>query len=208
MWVCLVVASGFLICTLLDQRLYVMIADLEWDRSENRDWEQAFRLAGFVPMWVAIGLGLLWARSGDAGCGCVARGRPLTQRALAWSVPLAALLSGVLAEICKGIFLRHRPSVENGGGYVFDWIDETRGGPGIGFASSHTAVAFGAAFLLWRYHRGVGVLALVIAAGCGAVRLLAGAHFVTDVYAAVVLAWFGSGVVWRIARVCGTPTPG
>jgi membrane-associated phospholipid phosphatase len=64
-------------------------------------------------------------------------------------------------------------------------------------------VAFGAAFALWRWSPAAGAAALALALGCSATRLLSGAHFVSDVYAAAVLSWAGATLAWWAADALG-----
>jgi membrane-associated phospholipid phosphatase len=105
---------------------------------------------------------------------------------------LCPLLSGGVAEILKPLVGRYKPE-ETDGWFVFaglrerwtEWSD-------LGVASSHTAVAFGAAFALsWILPRGA-PLFIAGAVGCALTRLLAGAHFLSDVYLGVMVAYLVS----------------
>jgi membrane-associated phospholipid phosphatase len=115
-------------------------------------------------------------------------------------VLMSAAMGGLLAEALKLAVRRHRPSEANDGRHVYDWFAGDVEGRGLGLASSHAGVAFGAAFALWRWSPPAGVAALTLALGCSATRVLSGAHFVSDVYAAAVLAWVGSALAWRAAE--------
>ncbi len=61
----------------------------------------------------------------------------------------------------------------------------------------HGAVAFGAAFMLWRLHPRAAPVWMALACGCGATRVLSRAHFVSDVVAS---AFVGFGVAWALWR--------
>jgi membrane-associated phospholipid phosphatase len=73
----------------------------------------------------------------------------------------------------------------------------------LGIPSSHVAVAFGAAFMLVRVCPAVWPVAILAGVGCAAGRVAAGAHFLSDVYAAVVVAFIVTAWVWR--RVPSAP---
>lgn len=194
-----VTAMGFLLLTLLDRWLFFALRLEHWDKWQFRDWEQALRAAGYLPLWVAVGLILLASRPRYRP-NAPLTAAPLPLRSLAYALPFACLAAGGFAELCKIIVRRHRPTVETHGAYLFDWFGGAFAGRGLGFVSSHAAVAFGAAFLLWRYSRPAGGLLILVAVGCSVTRMLAGAHFATDIYGGAVVAWFGAALVWRIAR--------
>jgi membrane-associated phospholipid phosphatase len=176
-------------------------------------WGQMFKAFGFLPLWVlacaAIGLGAVERRG----------------RLRGWLVLLSAALSGLLAELLKRIVGRERPwTPEDGpapdpgdlgalaglGGeaaaavhvlgdkihkpFLYGFVDNHR----LGFPSSHTAVAFGAALLALRFWPGAWPALLAIAGSCAWQRLAAGDHFVTDVYGGVAIAWIVSA--WIAGR--------
>ncbi len=103
---------------------------------------------------------------------------------------LAPLLAGGAAEILKPLVGRFKPEETEGwfrfaglGERLSRWSD-------LGMASSHTAVAFGAAFALsYILPRGA-PLFVAGAVGCAMTRLLAGGHFLSDVYVAVIISYF------------------
>jgi membrane-associated phospholipid phosphatase len=144
---------------------------------ENRDWYRMLRVAGYLPTWIIAGITLTSAaairRHSDAG--------------RAMLIPAAAALSGAVAEILKLIVARERPGLLG----VYEYRGLFAGftdGSNLGMPSSHAAVAFGAAFAASRLHHGAGWALLPVAMGCGMTRMIAGAHFATDVY---VAAWVG-----------------
>jgi membrane-associated phospholipid phosphatase len=181
-------ALGYLLCALIDRQAFLAVRSLAISES---DWTLFFRLAGFLPTWLVLG----------AAMGLVDRasGAPPGQRA--WPLIIAATASGLAAEAAKRLIGRERPT-HHSGEYVFKpfpqgFYDETN----LGMPSSHVAVAFGAAFMLIRIHPMLWPVAVFIAGGCAAQRVICGAHFLTDVYAAAVLAYaVTAGVAARLDR--------
>jgi membrane-associated phospholipid phosphatase len=68
-------------------------------------------------------------------------------------------------------------------------LERFRDTSGLGLPSSHAAVAFAAGFMVWFVYPRAGPVALAVAAGCGLTRMLAGAHFGTDVFVAGVVGY-------------------
>ena len=144
------------------------------------DWHRTLRIAGFLPVWMAIGGALaLHQRRRDIGL----------------SIVLSAGLSGLLAEIGKLLIRRGRP--QELPGYIFHPFPEDLSTAGLGLPSSHTAVAFGGAFLLAKHYPRTAPVVLLWAGGCGLTRMLDGAHFLSDVVVA-------AGVAWLVARALGS----
>ncbi len=179
--------------------LLAHLADgLAWEylrdpRVNDREWGRLLRSAGYVPTWL-FGAAALWlaARPPQGG---VPSGRGW--RAVALLV--APALAGGLAEVVKLVVRRQRPGVDSAA-YVFRSFDvdlwSTRG---LGLASSHTAVAFGAAAVLARCFPGTRIVWYTLAAGCALTRVLAGAHYLSDTVAAAVIGWLTAEGVWRWA---------
>lgn len=159
-------------------------------RLESKDWYQMFRAAGYLPTWLLIG-GAVWVveqrrRRGTGGGMAIIAG---------------AIFTGLGAEILKPILGRHRPL----GDGALEWNPLLGGvlqpetyNHALGLPSSHAAVAFGAAFVVVRLYPGAGWFAIIAALGCGLTRLLAGAHALSDVAVAALLAWMLSAVVVRL----------
>lgn len=199
---------GLLAASLLDGPAWrwLNVADESW--LESRDWYQMLRQLGYLPVWifvgVAYGLSDLYARR---------RGEP-DRGPRSVMIILAPIVGGLLAEIVKRVVGRERPpampvmteqtplpaqpSLE----YVYKpfmsaWTDDSN----LGIASSHTAVAFGALVMLGLMHRGARPVLWLLAFGCGLSRLLAGAHWLSDVYAGAALGAIGAWAVWaRMGR--------
>ncbi len=190
---------GFMIATALDQTLALAVplsgqvvgsgTDAAYIRGkellQGKDWYQLLRLAGYLPTWIVVGAGLALAGSAAAWRGGVGAGaRGLARGVL---LVLGAGLSGLAAEILRVLLRRERPGVS--GLYVWDWPWGPKPPAGWGLPSSHAAVAFGAAFVLARIAPGSGIVLFPLAAGCGLSRMLAGAHFLSDVYLGAVVSY-------------------
>lgn len=184
--------------TLLDERLYHLLM-IDPDRSlERKDWWQMFRQFGSTPFWLIVG-GLLIVHDRARA----ARHRPgdAIARAGAWHrglmVALAAGLSGLAAEVMKGITQRARP--EPDGLYRFGWTMDLDSG--LGLASSHTSTAFGGAIMLAWFFPALRWPLLLIACVTAWQRTATGAHFVTDVYVGILLSY---GVCWSLWKLFST----
>ena len=104
-------------------------------------------------------------------------------------------LAGAAAEILKPLVGRIRPMFTDGRHLFRHVTGLTDDQISYGMASSHAAVAFGAAFAILFVYGGPGWVALAVAAGCGVTRMMTGAHFATDVYIAAVLGYAFARVV-------------
>ncbi len=193
----IVLLVGFVVLSLLDRSLYHWLfagAGLELDAidavrrsQEGKDAVAALRTAGYLPAWIAVGAALLiaarpWRREGLKGDGA----------RRAWGgllVILSAALAGGVADAIKPVIGRVRPMFSDGRHLFWrvEGIPDDR--ISYGMASSHAAVAFGAAFAILFLYGRPGWVALAIAAGCGVTRMMSGAHFATDVYVAAVLGY-------------------
>ena len=155
---------------------------LRVDGLREADWHRALRVAGFLPVWMAIGLALA---------------RHHRRPQLGLGLFLSAGLSGLVAELGKLLIRRARPSASTS--YTFLPLPDDLSTAGLGMPSSHAAVAFGGAFLLARLYPRTGPVVVLWAAGCGLTRLLDGAHFLSDVVAAAGLAWLiARGIAHRL----------
>jgi len=113
-------------------------------------------------------------------------------------IVLGAGGAGLWAEVLKMVVRRHRPSDVNNGTYVYDWFSGPVAERGLGLASSHAGVAFGAAFIILLLSPGAGIVAILLAIGCSMTRMFSGAHFASDVYVAMVIAWAWAKLVWHL----------
>jgi membrane-associated phospholipid phosphatase len=156
----------------------------------DKDFGRLLRVMGFAGTWLALALAVGLQHSGDEFARATARRR-------GWLLFWSPMLAGGLAELLKIVVRRERPAL-NDGAYGFrDWGERTFSGAGLAFPSSHTAVAFGGAFMLARLFPRARWVGYVLAAGCGITRVLARAHFVSDVVFAAGLGWLVSWALWR-----------
>lgn len=149
-----------------------------------RDWYQMFRQTGFWPTWILLGTAVaigLRTRSRHPSAPTHGPGAGILLIA-------SSGLSGLAAELLKLIVGRMRPGpygIYQFKPFLHGFID----GSNLGMASSHTAVAFGGAFMVLRLFPAAAPVALFAAAGCALTRLLSGAHFLSDVTVGVMLAY-------------------
>ncbi len=146
---------------------------------EGRLWYSAVRSVGTLWFWGCAAAAIAAVRPG-------AWRRRV--RAGLW-VFGAALLAGVAAEGLKMAIGRERPILHDGASVFRSISQSVLSSRNLSFPSSHAAVAFGGAFMVWRLRAGVpwgpvlGGLGLAAACACGFSRTLTGAHFVGDVVA-------------------------
>lgn len=180
---------------IFDRQLWqlFLLADPQ-DRSaieaiQRRDWWLFFRGFGYLPLWIVVAL-----------AGELARRAPGRILATGWPyvrVLLSATLAGAGAEFLKLLVARERPGLTGEHVYRELFSGFSHGG-NLGFASSHAAVAFGAAFALLRICPRIGYVAMFAAIGCGYSRLVVGAHFTSDVVG-------GALIGYACARICVGP---
>jgi membrane-associated phospholipid phosphatase len=149
-------------------------------RLEGYDWFRLQRLVGYLPTWLFVALTVLAAPGPDARVAADRLGR------FVYLVG-AVTLSGVAAEFVKMVVMRQRPGAD--GEYVFRPLFSgfVHGTSHIGMPSSHAAVAFAAAVAMGLLYPRTRLLMLLLAAGCAWTRLATGAHFLSDVFAAMMI---------------------
>jgi membrane-associated phospholipid phosphatase len=179
-----VALAGLVLAHLLDGAAFrhVRLEDVY-----QEDWGRLLRVIGFVPTWLLAAAALALH---DA--------TPLRRlhRARAGLLVLAPALAGGVAELVKLAVRRLRPGEL--GEYVFrPWTERTWSTGGLGLASSHAAVAFGAATVLARIFPRARAVWWALAWGCAFTRVAAGAHFLSDVVAAAVIGWLAGLALWH-----------
>lgn len=196
--VLVVIAAALVLAHLADALAWEHLRD---PRVNEREWGRLFRSAGYVPTWL-FGSAALWL-SARPEAGVVRSGRGWRAIALL----LAPALAGGLAELMKIAVRRQRPGAESPD-YLFRPYDvdfwSTRG---LGLASSHTAVAFGAAAVLSRCFPSTRVVWYALATGCALTRVMAGAHYLSDTVAAAAIGWLTAEGVWRWASRRASAAP-
>ncbi len=190
--VLLVIAAALAVAHLLDASAWAALRD---PRVNEREWGRLLRSVGYVPTWI-VGAAALWLA--DRRSGEVPRsGVPVSGGWRAVSLLFAPALAGGVAELVKLVVRRQRPGAESPE-YLFRPFDvdlwSTRG---LGFASSHTAVAFGAAAVLARCFPGTAPVWYLLATGCALTRILAGAHYLSDTVGAAAIGWLVADAMWR-----------
>lgn len=168
-------------------------------QTRHTDWAHVLRQLGYLPTWLIVGL-LFWLA--DAADPPRPRGiaaAPPHRRAhhRAGLVVLAAVAGGLAANVLKPLLGRLRPDADGVVAFAsrpeFLWAHDT--GHGFGLPSGHTTLAFAACTMVallvpaWRW------VMFALAAGCGLMRLLAGAHALSDVVAGAGL---GMAVAWGL----------
>ncbi len=160
----------------------------------EQDWGRLLRILGFWPTWIIAGL-CLWLNERDV---------TVSARRRATLLVASPAVAGIADELLKLLLRRERPDARHGE-YVFRaFADRPFSGAGIGSPSSHAAVAFGAAGVLIHLFPRARWVWLALAAGCAITRVLARAHFLSDVVGGAILglttsAWL-TGVAGRGLR--------
>lgn len=156
------------------------------------DLYQIFRQLGDLRTWLAVSI-VIYLLDRDS----LKRSAPLATAAplhlppahhRAGLVMLSALVSGLAAEALKLLFRRVRPGET---ALVYEWRPftlEPWQTSGLSLPSGHTAVAFGACVMLGLLFAPIRWVMLGLATGCGVSRVLAGAHYPTDVLMAAGVA--------------------
>lgn len=119
---------------------------------------------------------------------------------------LCALLSCATSEVLKILIRRERAHWEGfetlsfrpwweGGASIWESVGQLFTSAGLTTPSSHTAVAFGAAFALVRFFPAASPVWLLMALGAGISRIVHRAHVPTDVYISIFVSYV---IVWAV----------
>ncbi len=191
---CAVAALLLTIAHAVDARVWQSVHG-QWIAGDAQimDRWRIFRAAGYAPTWALIIAAMMligWPGVKQVGW------------RIAWRTPVmlfcAVALNAVLAEVCKIMLRRMRPE-QAGGEYVFrPWSERTFDTGGLGLPSSHATIAFAAMFMLMRLYPRAWPVWWVIGIGCALQRVVTGAHFVSDVTAAGIVAWLGVAAIWQL----------
>jgi membrane-associated phospholipid phosphatase len=156
----------------------------------DHDWGRMLRVVGFLPTWAVVSAALLLGGPASAPASVASRWRAL--------LPLiAATLGGIAAEVLKLLLRRERPEA-HAGAYLFrSWRDHPLSTSGLALPSSHALVAFAAAAMLARLYPRARWLWYALAAGCALTRVLARAHFLSDVTLSAIVGWGVAAIIWR-----------
>lgn len=179
-------AIGFLLALAWDRAIYLHLAVTDparLDALRSSGWYLLLRNIGDLRPWLVVAVVFCLV---DAGRGVRPAGAWLRRGVF---LILAAAGSGAAAEALKLIFRRVRPDAADGWYRFVSPLEHTFSSSGLGFPSSHAAVAFGAALALSMIFPRAAFVFVLGAIGCAVTRLLSGAHFFSDAYGAVVVAY-------------------
>lgn len=179
----------FAVISLLDYPLLHLFYFKPDQEVHNHDWYRMLRIMGYMGSWAVVGgVFILHDRSRHRGLVII----------------LSALFSGAMAELLKLVIGRERPKIHEGviepGLYHFRGLfSGLNNGQGLGFPSSHAAVAFGGCLMLACFLPRARTLLVLLALGCGITRMVSGAHFATDVFGGAMLGWAAATIMCRLA---------
>jgi len=159
---------------------------VRFGRVYETDWGRMLRNFGYLPFWLLAAIALaLHDRERREGW---------RRGALLFAAPAVA---GIAGELLKITVRRMRPP-NVGSAYSFRaFSDHPFSSRGFGFPSSHVVVAFGAAAILSRMFPRARVVWYAAALGCAVSRLLAHAHYLSDVVAAAIIGIGAAALLWR-----------
>ncbi len=153
-------------------------------RVYEEDWGRLLRVMGFWPTWLAASLALVLhdgpVRVTQGWRAALGRGAFLL-----WGVTA----SGVVGEVAKLLFRRLRPTAEYVAYAFRPWSERPLYNGGLSLPSTHAIVAFGAAAALTRLFPRAWPVWWGLAVGCGLTRVMAQAHYASDVAVAGLMAW-------------------
>jgi membrane-associated phospholipid phosphatase len=162
----------------------------------DQDWARLLRVMGFWPTWLAIAAAVfLQHREIDVA----------EAKRYFWLIAGAPAVAGLLCEIMKLLIRRERPETADGEWVFRAWSDHPWSTAGLSTPSSHTMVAFGGAVMLARIFPKARWVYYVLACGCAVTRVLAHAHYVSDVTFGALLAWAVAWGLWIEVRRRSTP---
>lgn len=147
----------------------------------DHDLGRMFRVVGYLPLWLLLAVAL-WLTTRD--------------RRRALLLALVPTAGGLLAEVLKILLRRERPGLHNGEYFFRPYADHFLATRDLGLPSSHTLVAFSAAWLLCRFYPRGWPVWLLLAAGCALSRVQAQAHFLSDVTVAAVAGYLLVAAIW------------
>lgn len=183
--VALVITLAFLLVPALgDQWAY---AHLHINKVYDKDWAMALRAFGTFYVWLPVAL-ILWLVQREQNAAAAKKN--------AYLLLGSPALAGILCEVMKLLIRRERPDVDHGAWVFRPWSEHTFSSAGLSTPSSHAMVAFGAATILARMYPRAKWVFYVLALGCATTRVLAHAHYLSDVTFGALLAWAVGWGVW------------
>ena len=157
----------------------------------DKDLGRLFRLIGYLPTWLFIATAIWLHDRGER-----------TTRTHGWGwrgglILLAPTVGGALAELLKLAVRRLRPPMDT---FEYLWrpfSERPFSTGGLGMPSSHTMVAFAGAAAMARLFPRAWWMWYLLATACGVTRVLAVAHFASDVVVGACLGWAAGVVLTR-----------
>ncbi len=184
-----IMIAGYWLCTLIDRPVYHWVRSIE--NTGKFDWNRMLRIMGYAPFWLVVAAVIgLHDRVHIRTQGFV----QAMHRVILLVVSVG--LNGLLAEGLKVIARRERPSYTDGL-YEFRDFADAFSSPSLGMPSSHTIVAFAAAWMMCKLFPKASIIWIGLAIGCGITRVLSGRHFVSDAFVPAVLAYAVAGALWH-----------
>jgi membrane-associated phospholipid phosphatase len=151
----------------------------------EHDWGRLLRVVGYWPTWCVAALAL-WLNDGTA---------PARRRAVL--LLTSPTVAGIAAEAFKLVLRRERPEARHGAYALRAFTDRPFSSAGIGSPSSHAAVAFGGTAILACLFPRARWVWFALAVGCALTRVLARAHFLSDVVGGAILGLAAAAWLYR-----------
>ena len=153
----------------------------------DHDWAMALRACGTLYIWIPVAL-IFWLVKREQD--------PAGAKRTGLLMLGAPALAGLLCEVLKLVIRRERPDVDHGNWVFRAWSDHTFSSAGLSTPSSHTMVAFGAATMLARMYPRARWVFYLFAVGTALTRVMAHAHYLSDVTFGALLGWAVGWGVW------------
>ena len=160
---------------------------VEYSLVYEKDWGRLLRVFGSLVLWFPLAL-LVWLER---------RAREIERAGRSWLLLWGPVVSGGVAEVLKMLFRRERPGLHDGASVFRAFSDKPFNTSALGMPSSHAMVAFGGAVILARMFPRTAPGVYLLAAGCAATRVLARAHFASDVVVGALAGWAVGALLWN-----------
>ncbi len=170
---------------------------LEYPGVYDKDWGRLLRVFGSLYLWFPLALAVWLER----------RSREPRGAAQAWLLFWGPAISGGVAELLKMLFRRERPGLHDGESVFRAFSDRPFSTSNLGMPSSHVMVAFGGAVVVARLFPRAAPVAYTLAAGCAITRVLARAHFLSDVVVGALAGWAVGALLWSRFAAHRSPNP-
>lgn len=153
----------------------------------EKDWGRMLRVVGSLVFWVPLALAVWLERR--------ARRLPDANR-IGLLVLFSPAVAGGVAELLKMVLRRERPGLHDGAWVFRAFSDRPFNTKDLGLPSSHALVAFGGAAIVARVFPGAAPVVYALAAGCAVSRVLARAHFASDIVLGAIAGWAVGALLW------------